>query len=231
LFKLSKWYLQFSQDAKSKKVPAKIYVGPMCCTKLIDTTAKENLIKIDADPGNYAEKTGNKFLSEEDHEKVDQDKISALKEELRGSLLSIASKLLAIEHTRLHHLSEAEQQLWNSFEKAYIYKFLTGEKDCIPEFQFNWILPEAPAIRCVLPQGAQPRVQQAAPLPAAQQAPAVPPAQPAAPAEAVLPEAPQQQQQAIDPAPQDQALAQQEVNPAGVPQASKGRRFGSCFKR
>ncbi len=78
-----------------------------------------------------------KFLSKKDQQKADQVKISAIKEELRGSLLSIASKLLVSEHTRLHHLSKAEQQLWNSFEKADIYEFLTGEKDCIPEFQFN----------------------------------------------------------------------------------------------
>jgi hypothetical protein len=82
-------------------------------------------------------KTKNNIISKADQPKQDQAEISAIKEELRSSLLSIAPKLLASEHTRLHHLSKAEQQLWNSFEKADIYKFLTGEKDCIPEFQFN----------------------------------------------------------------------------------------------
>ncbi len=171
-----------------KKFLQKFYVGPMCYTKLIDTAAEEKLIKNDADPGNDSQSTGNEFLSKEDQEKADQVKISAIKEVLRGSLLSIASKLLASEHDRFHHLSKAEQQLWNSFKKADIYEFLTGEKDCIPEFQFNWVSPEAPAIRCIVPPGALPRVQQAAPLPAAQQAPPVPPAPPAAPAQAVLPE-------------------------------------------
>jgi hypothetical protein len=143
--------------------------------------------------------TKNNVLSKADQDKQDQAKITAIKEELRGSLLSIASKLLASEHTRLHHLSKAEQQLWNSFEKADIYEFLTGEKDCIPEFQFNWISPKAPAIRRVLPQRALPQPQPAAPLPAAQQAPPVPPA---VPAPAALPEALPQQHQALDPAPQ-----------------------------
>ncbi len=122
----------------------------MCSTELSDVTAEENLIKNDTDPGNDVQSTGNENFSKEDQQKVDQVKISAIKEELRGSLLSIASKLLSSEHTRLHHLSRAEQQLWNLFAKSDIYEFLTGEKDCIPEFQFNWISPEAPAIRWVI---------------------------------------------------------------------------------
>ncbi len=67
----------------------------------------------------------------------------------RGALLSVASKLLKDTDTRLHHLSKAEQELWNSFEKADIYEFLTGEKDTIPEFQFNWFSPEAPVVHQV----------------------------------------------------------------------------------
>jgi len=89
----------------------------------------------------------NNVISKADQDKQDKAEITAIKEELQGFLLSIASKLLASEHTRLRHLSKAEQQLWNSFEKADIYEFLTGEKDCTPEFQINWIPPEAPAIR------------------------------------------------------------------------------------
>jgi len=73
----------------------------------------------------------------------------AIKAELRGALLSVASKLLKDTDTRLHHLSKAEQELWNSFEKADIYEFLTGEKDTIPEFQFNWFSPEAPVVHQV----------------------------------------------------------------------------------
>ena len=80
---------------------------------------------------------------------ADQSKIMAIKAELRGALLSVASKLLKDTDTRLHHLSKAEQELWNSFEKADIYEFLTGEKDTIPEFQFNWFSPEAPVVHQV----------------------------------------------------------------------------------
>jgi hypothetical protein len=106
-----------------------------------------------------------------DQEQADWPNILVIKEELRTSFLSIASKLLSSEHLRLHHLSKAEQQMWNSFEKANIYEFLTGEKDCIPEFELNWISPEAPAI--CLP--AEPAVQ----APAAQAQ--LPPAAPAPP--------------------------------------------------
>jgi len=112
-----------------KQFLQKFCEGPICSTALKDTTAEENLIKNKADPVN----------------------IAAIKK-LRASLLSIPSRLLKSELTRLHHLSEAEEHLWNSFEKADIYEFLTGKKDTIPEFQFNWISPEAPAIpRYTLP--------------------------------------------------------------------------------
>ena len=40
------------------------------------------------------------------------------------------------------------------------FEFLTGEKDYIPEFQFNWISPEAPAIQWpVQPPAHQPVVE------------------------------------------------------------------------
>jgi hypothetical protein len=209
-----------------------------------ETAAEENLIKKDADRPNIELllktknnvhlttdplnnktlffQTKNNVISKADQQKQDQAKISAIKEELRSSLLSIASKLLASEHTRLHHLSKAEQQLWNSFEKADIYEFLTGEKDCIPEFQFNWFSPEAPAIRRVFPQ---PQPPPAVPLPAAQPAPPVLPAPPAipvplppeVPAPAVPPDALPLQHQARVPA-QYQALVHQEVHLAEAPQ-------------
>ena len=114
----------------------------------------KNNVHSTADPLNNKTllfKTKTDVISKADQQKQDQAEISAIKEELRGSLLSIASKLLASEHTRLHHLSEAEQQLWNSFKKADIYDFLIGDKDCIPEFQFN----QNPA----LVQAAQPQTQ------------------------------------------------------------------------
>jgi hypothetical protein len=116
-----------------KQFLPKHYVDPDSdLQKLINAVAEEILIKNDADPGNDVQ-------SQADQEKEDQVEISAIKEELCGSLLSITSKLLSSEYLRIRHLSKAQQQLWNSFEKADIYEFLTGEKDGIPEFQFNWI--------------------------------------------------------------------------------------------
>ena len=100
---------------------------------------------------------------------TDQLRISTEKEELCGSLLSIASKLLTSEHQNFHQLWKEEQKSWNSFDNADIYEFLTGKKDTIPEFQYNWIAPEAPAL--CWPVNCQP----AAP------APILPPAQTAQP--------------------------------------------------
>ncbi len=60
---------------------------------------------------------------------------------LRGSLISIASKLLSSEHSKLEDLSLEEQNLWKSFDNSDIYEFITGEPDCLPEFQFDWIEP------------------------------------------------------------------------------------------
>ncbi len=72
---------------------------------------------------------------------ADPIKISAIKEELRGKLTSIASKLLSSEHSRLEDLSVEDQILWKSFDNSEIYKFITGEPDTLPEFQYNWIEP------------------------------------------------------------------------------------------
>jgi len=78
-----------------------------------------------------------------DQTKNDADpiKISTIKEELRGKLTSIASKLLSSQHSRFEDLSEEEKILWNSFDNGEIYEFITGEPDTLPEFQYNWIEP------------------------------------------------------------------------------------------
>ncbi len=115
-------------------------------------------------------------------------------------MLSIAFKLSSSEPLRLHHLSQAEQQLWNLFKKANIYKFLTGEKDCILEFQFNWISPEAPAIRwpAQANQPAQPPA--AAPPPVKNQAaPQEEAPQPALPAPAIIDQASNPAEAALPP--------------------------------
>ena len=105
----------------------------------------------------------------------------------------VASKLLSSEHLTLEQLSSDEQNLWNSYNNADIYEFLTLEKDTIPEFQFDWIKPE-PTLHCpenlrdfftppredTQPQ--QPHTVQAQPAPLPQQPPSliVPPTPPAA---------------------------------------------------
>ncbi len=94
---------------------------------LITNAAQENLINNNADPN-----ISNVFTAKFNQTEADQSEILAIKAELRGALLSVASKLLKSDDTRLHQLSQAEQELWNSFEKADIYEFLTGEKDTIP---------------------------------------------------------------------------------------------------
>jgi hypothetical protein len=110
---------------------------------------------------------------------ADQTTIGTIKEALRVKLVSIASKLLNSEHSKLEDLSEEDQNLWKQFDNSEIYEF-------IPEFQFNWIEPCQLAVH--LPPGAllatpqdlqappdQPKPQ--APLP-----PALLPAQPPQPA-------------------------------------------------
>ncbi len=142
-----------------------------------------------------------------DPTKFNQPVIGAIKEALRGQLTSIASKLLSSEHSKLEDLSVEEQNLWKSFDNSAIYEFITGEPDCLPEFQFNWIEPCQLAVH--LPPGvifthpkdfqtppdqnktpaqpAQPAIQPAQPVvqpaqPAAEPAqPGVQPAQPAQP--------------------------------------------------
>ncbi len=112
-----------------KQFFAKHYVDPES-QNLINTADAQNLIKDYADQEN----------------KADRLQISTIKECLKGSVLSIASKLLKSEHLTHDQLSQDEQQLWNSYDNSEIYEFLTGEKDSIPEFQLDWISPEAPAI-------------------------------------------------------------------------------------
>jgi hypothetical protein len=60
---------------------------------------------------------------------------------LRSSLTSVASKFLNSEHTNLKDLTLEEQNLWKLFDNSDIYEFITGEPDCLPEFQFDWIEP------------------------------------------------------------------------------------------
>jgi hypothetical protein len=80
-------------------------------------------------------------LNDADPIKQDQPIILVLKKVFRSSLTSIASKRLSNEHIKLQDLSVEEQNLWQSFDNSDIYKFISGEPDCLPKFQFNWIAP------------------------------------------------------------------------------------------
>jgi hypothetical protein len=142
---------------------------------------------------------------------ADQTTIGAIKEALRIKLVSIASKLLNSEHSKLEDLSEEDQNLWKQFDNSEIYEFITGEKDTLPEFQFNWIEPCQLAVH--LPPGAllaTPQDLQAPPdqpKPQAHLQPALLPAQPPQPA----PLAPQGGDQ------QDQPQPDQDQQPVAGP--------------
>jgi hypothetical protein len=131
---------------------------------------------------------------------ADLIKISAIKEELRLKLTSIASKLLSSEHYQFSHLSEEEQHLWRQFDKEEIYKFITGEEDTLPEFQYNWIEPcqlavhLSPELQRFFQDLRVPPDQQKAPvqLPPAPPVPPPPQVQQAAPPAPVAPPPPAQ---------------------------------------
>jgi hypothetical protein len=179
---------------------------------LKNAAAQENLIENDADPNVFSP-----IFNQND---ADQSEIMAIKTELRGALLSVASKLLKDTDTRLHHLSKAEQDLWNSFEKADIYEFLTGEKDTIPEFQFNWFSPEAPVVHLV---PSQPPATP--PAPVAPPVAAQPPAPIAAPPPVQAAPYPAQQPAPEPPGPADVQPVQQnqqELLPPQPPQPQPG---------
>jgi hypothetical protein len=129
---------------------------------------------------------------------VDPIKIAAIKEELRGKLTSIASKLLNSQHSRLEDLSLEEQILWKSFDNGKIYECITGEPDTLPEFQYNWIEPCQLAIH--LPQDsncAPNQTFQIPPDPIKVPVPIVAPPAVPAPAQQNLPPALHHQNQAV----------------------------------
>jgi hypothetical protein len=179
---------------------------------LQNSATQENLINKNADP-NVSNILNAKFNQKD----ADQSEIMAIKAELRGALLSVASKLLKDTDTRLHHLSKAEQDLWNSFEKADIYEFLTGEKDTIPEFQFNWFSPEAPVVHLVPGQPPTAPVVPPVAAPPPQPVAAPPPAQAnPLPEQQPAPEPPVQEN--VQPVQQNQ----QELLPPQLPQPQPG---------
>ncbi len=59
--------------------------------------------------------------------------------------------------------------LWTQFDNSDIYEFITGEKDTLPEFQYNWIEPcqlavhLPPGVLLTSPQDLQPPPDQPKP--------------------------------------------------------------------
>jgi hypothetical protein len=69
---------------------------------------------------------------------VDTKLKTGITESLSEPLMKIAQKLLISDKATFEQLTTTEQNLWTRFETADIYRFLTGEEDMVPEFQYNW---------------------------------------------------------------------------------------------
>ena len=52
--------------------------------------------------------------------------------------MKIAQHLLISDKNTFDQLTPEEKKLWSTFDTADIYRFLTGEEDTYPEFQYNW---------------------------------------------------------------------------------------------
>jgi hypothetical protein len=110
------------------------------------------------------------------HQQVNQIKSvntklkTGITESLREPLMKIAQKLLISDKTTFDQLTTEEQNLWTIFETGDIYRFLTGEEDTVPEFQYNWM--SVPKLQPLGP------TTTTATAPAANTAPPVAPPQP-----------------------------------------------------
>jgi hypothetical protein len=62
------------------------------------------------------------------------NEIFLIEEDLPEPSLSIANKLLGRQNLNFDQLTSPEQELWKLFKNREIYKFLSGEKDTVPEF-------------------------------------------------------------------------------------------------
>jgi hypothetical protein len=90
---------------------------------------------------------------------VDTKLKTGIAESLREPLMKIAQHLLISDKNNFEQLTPEDKQLWTTFETADIYRFLTGEEDTVPEFQYNWttvpkLQPLGPA--STLPNAAPP---------------------------------------------------------------------------
>jgi len=103
------------------------------------TRAQAKLIKLQQ----QLKETINLISSMEDADKFEdadaQLSISAISEDLREYLTSIARKLLITDEDVFDQLTPEEQAIWTSFPTADIYEFITGLPDEVPEFRYDWI--------------------------------------------------------------------------------------------
>jgi len=106
---------------------------------------------------------------------VDTKLKTGIAESLREPLMKIAQHLLISDKNTFEQLTPADKQLWTKFETSDIYRFLTGEEDTIPDFQYNWTT--VPRLLPLDPTNAP----ASAALPTAPPVPAPPPASPPSP--------------------------------------------------
>jgi len=83
--------------------------------------------------------------------------------------MNITQKLLISDKATFEQLTTAEQNLWTKFETADIYRFLTGEEDTVPEFQYNWtsiprLQPLGPTVAGTAPPATNPAPPVALPV-------------------------------------------------------------------
>jgi hypothetical protein len=69
---------------------------------------------------------------------VDTKLKTGISESLREPLMKIAQHLLISDKNTFEQLTPEDKKLWSTFETSDIYRFLTGEEDTVPEFQYNW---------------------------------------------------------------------------------------------
>ncbi len=106
---------------------------------------------------------------------VDTKLKTGIAESLCEPLMKIVQQLLISDKATFEQLTPTEQKLWTTFETADIYRFLTGEEDTVPEFQYNWttvprLQPLDPTNAPIIPANTAP--------PAAPPVPPLPPASP-----------------------------------------------------
>jgi hypothetical protein len=105
---------------------------------------------------------------------VDTKSKTGITESLREPLMKIAQQLLISDKNTFDQLTPTEQQHWTTFETTDIYRFLTGEEDTVPEFQYNWT-----SVPKLQPLG--PSTTTTAPAPVSTAPPVAPPAPPLPP--------------------------------------------------